>query len=271
MSHDSQRMPAGKSTDFVGALDDAIRQNPIPAALVGVGILWLFAGGRHVMLGGASQAVAGGIGRGAQDAGAAVYRGARAATGRVTDGMHAVADSAAEIGHQANDALRSATDAVGSAANRVGEIVGEAASEATTSWSKDNQNLSRPQSSEPFDGTGAVRKGVQDTLADLFARQPLMLGAIGVAIGAAIAASLPSSQSENRLMGDTANAVKDQAGKLWDETKRRGADLASQGLKEAEAQGLSPGASSKISRTIATKVAGLAEKTGNDIVDRARR
>ena len=65
---DSHSMrPRGSSSDFVGALDDAIRQNPIPAALVGVGILWLFAGGRNVMLGGASRAVVSGMGRGAQD------------------------------------------------------------------------------------------------------------------------------------------------------------------------------------------------------------
>ena len=77
----------------------------------------------------------------------------------------------------------------------------------------------------------ATIRSAQDALADLFARQPLMLGAVGVAIGAAIAASLPVSQSENQLMGDTADAVKDQAGKLWDETKRRGADLASKRLE----------------------------------------
>ena len=72
-------------------------------------------------------------------------------------------------------------------------------------------------------------------------------------------------------MGDTADAVKDQAGRLRDETKRRGADLASKSLKEAEAEGLTPGAASKAARTIATKVAGFAEKAGNDIVDRTRR
>ena len=64
-AYESQSMrPRGSSSDFVGALDDAIRENPIPAALVGLGILWLFAGGRNVMLGGASQAVISGIGRG---------------------------------------------------------------------------------------------------------------------------------------------------------------------------------------------------------------
>jgi hypothetical protein len=127
------------------------------------------------------------------------------------------------------------------------------------------------QSNEPLGGAAGGIRGVQEALSDLFARQPLMLGAVGVAIGATIAASLPVSQSENRLMGDTADTVKDHAGKLWDETKRRGADLASKGLKEAEAQGLTPEAASQAARSIVTKVAAFAERAGNDIVDRTRR
>ena len=130
MMHDSDWPPRGSSSDFVGALDDAIRQNPIPAALVGVGILWLFAGGRNVMLGGASRTLANGIARGAQDAGNVAYRGARAATGIVADGMHAAAESATGIGADAAGAIRSATDKMGSVVNHTGEIIGEAASQA---------------------------------------------------------------------------------------------------------------------------------------------
>lgn len=274
MMHDSQlRSPRARenSSGFVTALDDAIRQNPIPAALVGVGILWLFAGGRHVVLGGASQAVANGIGRGAYDAGGAAYRGARAATGRVADGMHAVADAATEIGAQATSAVRSAADTIGGAIDRTGEFVGSAASQAAASWSTGPDASDRPHSTEPLGGTAGTIRGAQDALADLFARRPLTLGAVGLAIGAAIAASLPVSESEHRLMGDTADAVKDQAGKLWDQTKRRGADLASRSLKEAEAQGLTPEAASTAARTIVKKVADFAEKAGTDIVDRARR
>jgi len=262
----------GSSADFVGALDSAIRENPIPAALVGLGVLWLFAGGRNVMLGGASQAVLSGIGRGGQEAGGAVYRGARAATGRVADGAHAAAESATELAARATKTMRNAADVMSNAVDRSGEIVGEAASEVATSWSKDTRDMrERSQSEEPLGGSANTIRNARDALADVFARQPIMLGAVGVAIGAAIAASLPRNQSENRLMGDTADAVKDQAGRLWDETKRRGADFASQSLKEAEAQGLTPEAASTAARTIVRKVTGFAEKAGTDIVDRTRR
>ena len=200
------------------------------------------------------------------------YRGARAATGVVADGMHAAAESATGIGADAAAAIRSATDKMGSVANHTGEIIGEAASKAAAAWSEDSRGMSdNARSNEPLGRAAGGIRSVQEALADLFARQPLMLGAVGVAIGAAIAASLPASQSENRLMGDKADAVKDQAGKLWDETKRRGADLASKGLKETEAQGLTPAAAAKAAQTLVSKVAGLAEQAGNDIVDRTRR
>ena len=37
-----------KTTDFVRDLGDAARQNPIAATLIGMGVVWLFAGGRTV-------------------------------------------------------------------------------------------------------------------------------------------------------------------------------------------------------------------------------
>jgi hypothetical protein len=105
----------------------------------------------------------------------------------------------------------------------------------------------------------------------MFERQPLMLGAFGLAVGAAIAASLPLSDVENDLMGDTADVVKGKAGRLFEDTKGRAADLASKGLKEAELQGLTPGAASEAARNVTTRVAGLVQKVSADVVDRTKR
>ena len=37
-----------KGSDFVQDLGDAVRKNPLSAALIGMGVLWLFAGSRPV-------------------------------------------------------------------------------------------------------------------------------------------------------------------------------------------------------------------------------
>jgi hypothetical protein len=70
-------------------------------------------------------------------------------------------------------------------------------------------------------GSEAYR-GFQQTLAEMFDKQPLLLGAVGIAVGAGIAASLPASDLENRLMGDSADSLKDKAQELWDENRTRG-------------------------------------------------
>jgi hypothetical protein len=274
MTHDSDHTTVRsheRSSDFIGALDDAVRNNPIPAALVGIGILWLFAGGRNVMLGGASRTIFGGIGHRAQDAGGIAYLGARAAAGRVADGVGALAEGATEIGTHARATARAAAETVGTTIDKAGEMLGEAARRVDEGVRESRGTYNPSSATDPVGGAQGNEGGMQDFLADLFAKQPLMLGAVGIAIGAAVAASLPASESENRLMGDTADAVKGQAEKLWDQTKRRGADLASKGLKEAEAQGLTPEAAAQAARTIAAKVAGLAESTASGIVGRTRR
>ena len=68
---------ASGHSDFIRELNQAIRQNPVPAALIGAGIAWLFMGGRHTVLGGVSRSAFRGLGHGAQQAGGAAYQGAK--------------------------------------------------------------------------------------------------------------------------------------------------------------------------------------------------
>lgn len=55
------------------------------------------------------------------------------------------------------------------------------------------------------------RSEVKSKLATLFEEQPLVLGAIGLAIGAAIGAALPTTETEDNLMGATAHRLRDTA------------------------------------------------------------
>ena len=65
----------------------------------------------------------------------------------------------------------------------------------------------------------------QLSLANMFERQPLVLGAIGLAIGAAVAGALRTSDLENQWVGDLSDDVK------ADLNTRAGA--VSQSLREA--------------------------------------
>ena len=266
-SHRDGRSERGTRPDFMSGLNDALRQNPVPAALVGMGILWLFTGGRNVRLGGATHSIAGGIGRSAYGAGGATYRGVRSAVGRVGDGLQAAAEGAEAASATVAETAREAAGVVGSTFTSAGRHAGEAYDQAARAWAQGD--------GEPVDEAPADRHtnfaSAQETLADLFARQPLMLGAVGLAIGAAVAASLPTSKAEDRLMGETAEAVKDRAGQLWDEAKAAGAELTSKALEEADAQGLTPKAVGAGARDVGSRLAGLADKVAGDLADTVRR
>ena len=64
-------MSSTQSGDFFGGLQNAIRENPVSAALVGMGVLWMFSGGAKLstaaaLLSPAARAAASGIGQGLQ-------------------------------------------------------------------------------------------------------------------------------------------------------------------------------------------------------------
>ena len=270
MNHDTdsaRQSGSASRADFMSGLNDAIRENPVPAALVGMGLLWLFAGGRNVRLGGATSSMAGGMGRAAHGAGAAAYRGVRSAAGRVGDGARAAAQGAEAA---ASKVAETATDIAGTMRNAF-------PTDSQQSGESDDQIV--PWDSYQDEGGWAARReglgsqmsSVQDTLADLFARQPLMLGAVGVAIGAAVAASLPASSVENRLMGETSEALKDRAEELWDEAKSRGSDVASVAIAEAESQGLTPKAVGDVAKEVGARAASLAGAVATDITETIRR
>jgi ElaB/YqjD/DUF883 family membrane-anchored ribosome-binding protein/uncharacterized protein YjbJ (UPF0337 family) len=69
-------------------------------------------------------------------------------------------------------------------------------------------------------------------------RQPLVSGAIAFAIGAAIASALPHTREEDELMGETSDAVKDEArreaGHLYDRGKDEAEHLYDEASQSAE-------------------------------------
>ena len=113
-------------------------------------------------------------------------------------------------------------------------------------------------------------KSFQQTLAEMFDKQPLLLGVVGIAVGAGIAASLPESNVENRLMGDTADSLKDKAQELWGETTRRAESMAVKGLDEAKAQGLTPEAAGQALRGVTEKVIGAADAAKQSVSRRLK-
>jgi hypothetical protein len=193
----NDRTESGSS--FVEDLRDAAARNPVSAALIGMGVLWMLTGAK-------SPAGAGNAFRRAGEALDNVRSGLKESTG-------------------------SATDVAASTLNAVRERG------ATTLDNVADYGRGMP---EP----GAVFDTARDGLSELFRAQPLALGAIGLAIGAGIAAALPKTGVEDAYLGEVSQTVKKQAAEIAGQQVNKATALASDVVEaasaEARKQGLTP-------------------------------
>src|ERR1700710_3141070 len=88
-----------RTSDFARDLSDAARKNPISAALIGMGVVWLFTGGRTARR-------VGGLGRGA--------------------GFDRIPDAAGNALDAARSPLRSGTESVGKGVSSATETLRDA-------------------------------------------------------------------------------------------------------------------------------------------------
>jgi hypothetical protein len=243
------------ASDFVGGLQDAIQKNPMSAALIGMGVLWMFAGGRNIT------------------AAAALFPAAAKATAA---GAASGVQRSAEIASGAGEAVRSfganLVDGVRDTVSGAAASVGETATK-TYEAVKDSAADSSSRMTAGMGGTGGLAGSLQQNLTDTFERQPLLLGAIGLAIGAGMAAAVPTTQMETEMVGDTASRVKAQAEELATTTVDKVTEAAERTFEavkqEAAAQGLTPQAARAGAAAVGAKLKTVA-KTARDQTAKAK-
>jgi hypothetical protein len=102
----------------------------------------------------------------------------------VTGGIRSVADRGSRTAGQAADAIASAYDATTNVATSAADTISNAATSAAHAVQETGSKWGNT---------------VQQNVPELFERQPLLLGAVGLAIGAGIAASIPTTEAENKV------------------------------------------------------------------------
>jgi hypothetical protein len=191
---------------------DAVRANPIPIALIGIGAAWLVASNTGVVdkiarserVGAARQRVA----DMASDIGNRTGRLAYDVAGKVGIGGSGTERPLGETGNPLVD-----EDSRGAAAGWVHQ-----ASDMAQGAMRSVRDSTIVNRVGDFAGDGAGR--IADELGDAFARNPLIVGAVGLMAGALIAALLPSTRIEDELLGST----RDQ---LWQKAETAGQDAIS--------------------------------------------
>ena len=166
--------------DFGSNLSRSIRDNPLPVALVGIGLAWLMMGGQPGRRNGLREAE--GFDYEFEDT-AAGLGGARA--GAAGERLKA---RASELSARAREVADSVSEKVGASTE-------SARVRLTELGSRSRERYQRAR--------GSVNHVIEE--------QPLVLGAIGLAVGAVLGASLPRTRQEDQWMGETRDRLLDSA------------------------------------------------------------
>jgi hypothetical protein len=210
---------------------DTVKENPIPAALAAVGIGWLFMKSRNkgenyragyynsydrynasdaygrFPSGGPSRYGSGGYDYARDGSQENMLERAQDKAGDVADKVgQTVGDKASQVGSAVGNVAGQARDALGDAAGAVGDAAG---------------NLAGTIQDRAGDIGSGVQYGAQraqNQLQRMLYENPLAVGGVALAIGAAIGMMLPETEPEQKLMGEARDTVLEKAQNVAQDT-----------------------------------------------------
>ena len=205
--------------EFVRTLGNQLRNNPLPAMLIGVGVAWLmFSDKRPRTARAASSASsrnavrdtterARGLVADAGERIASVYGDAGT---RASEMAARTTDTVNEYGQQAVDTAYEMGARVSDTASELGHRARDTAQELRHRASDTASSVAR-RATEAGHTMEEMSKRALNTASQILHEQPLVAAGIGLAIGAALGAALPATETENKLMGSTADDLKERA------------------------------------------------------------
>ncbi|WP_323766146.1 DUF3618 domain-containing protein [Marinovum sp.] len=166
-------------------------------------------------VGSGASSAAGKVGSGASAAGSAVAGGARSAA----DGVSRAARGTADRVSRARERLARGTENMSDAAReRIVTARAKALDMARQADETARRNYTRGR----------------DATAEFIEEQPLVAGAIALAVGAALAGALPRTKREDELMGQTRDELFDEAERIFHEEREKAERVAKAAMSEAE-------------------------------------
>ena len=190
----------GSQGSFIDGLAAAARENPLAAALIGGGALWLLIGSDKL------KNAAGSVTSAAAPLADLGGRAQKSAFSSWEDSYGSMRNRASRMQDEAsrgiNETVRNARTAASDAMSGAGETMSERFDEGVAG------------AREMFDRVGQALpkketlRQAQSSLSDLLERQPLVLGAVGLAIGATVAGALAKSSLEDDWVGNLSDGLK---------------------------------------------------------------
>ena len=227
---------------------------------------------------GGARAVRDGAVSGAQTVRDGAVSGATAVRDTTASGAQAAREKAAAGAHAVKEGLSTAGSAVAGAASTAGAKVGGAAQAARDGLYSAGSRIAEGTEHLTEEGRRRViaarRKAVEmrhaaarsmrdsgDAAADFYDRQPLVVGALALAVGAALGGALPRTKTEDDLMGAQSDRLFDEAERIFQEEKAKALRVADEVKKEV----------GDIAAETRAEVEGIAARTKAEVKDIASR
>lgn len=174
-----QALSYGKGTggEFFSNLGNTVKSNPMPTVLTSVGLLWLMMGQNR-----------------------------SPSTSAGPSSLNHLGERTSDMAHSVTDTFGSAKSRIEETAQRMKEKAGQVSDDVTEKLSATSDRLNKG-SHDATDSLHEQTRKVQSSFTYMLREQPLALAAIGIALGAALGSALPSTERENKMMGQASDTL----------------------------------------------------------------
>lgn len=216
-------------------LMETIRQNPLPAAIAGIGLGWLWMNRQSGAPRRYSRPTDMSYYREGQTyypnqrgyVGGASYSGtAERDQGGVGQTLHRAQDAAGQTLHRAQETVGDfadrAQDTVSDLAGRAQETVGSAVDQT------------RETAGYLADQAQEQAQRLEDRFQRLLHENPLAVGAVALAVGTAVGFALPQTERENQLMGEARDTLVERTTEVAQETFEKARQVAGDVVEQAQ-------------------------------------
>jgi hypothetical protein len=195
---EASRAMGGAGRQVISKLVEQAKENPMPLAVMGLGLAWLMTStSRPYEPRSFASSASSGPGLG---------------------------EKVREVGHKATDALFSAKEKLGDAVTSAGEAGRSAAHDL---GSATGAAAGRAETYGRQAGRGFM---------DMLEREPLLIGGLAVAVGAAIGAALPSTEAEDRIVGEARDRLVEKGREAMQEGLEKAEEVAQAAYSGAKAE-----------------------------------
>lgn len=189
----------GHGGEFAENLGNSVKSNPLPVVLTSIGLLWMMVGQRSPSTAYEYQTRESGMGK--------------------------MQGKASELKEKVSSAMERVSPFKREASDSSQDIRSKAAS--TGQHFRDSTRQARKGFSRSMSST---RSNFEHYLQE----QPLALGALGIALGAIVGASLPRSQMENRALGDVSERDRSKVSEMAEKGYEKASEMGESVHREAQ-------------------------------------